>query len=104
MPPLDKKAGCFAYLPTLEHQVEAGISTSYLTAAREVGPGRGRESNGRQQSQRQSLLQLLGDAHEDQHTHMLHMCREPRSSPCMHFGWWFSLCSVSSHGPRLLAV
>ena len=25
-------------------------------------------------------------------THLLHMCRGPRSSPCMLFGWWFSLC------------
>jgi len=40
--------------------------------------------------QRQHLLQLLGDSHEAEH--LLQMCREPRSSPYMDFGWWFSLC------------
>ena len=30
------------------------------------------------QSQRQSLLQMLGDPHEDQAAHLLQMCREPR--------------------------
>jgi hypothetical protein len=36
------------------------------------------------------LLQLLGNQHEDQPAHLLHMCRG--SSLCLIFSWWFSLC------------
>lgn len=59
-------------------------------------PGRGRGSNGRHQSQRQPPLQLLGDTHEDQTAHLLHMYKGCRSSLCMVFGWWFSLCDPPS--------
>ena len=53
------------YHPTLAHQIISGPGTFSPTETRqgilvsEVGPA------GRQQSQRQSLLQLLGDPHED---------------------------------------
>ena len=61
------------YHPALGHLVPAGLGTSSPTEAQPGSPGRGRGSNGRQQSQRQPLLQLLGDPHEDQAAHLLHM-------------------------------
>ena len=42
---------------------------------------------GRQQAQGQPLLQLLGNLHEDQAAHLLHICREPRSSLCWLLHW-----------------
>jgi hypothetical protein len=63
-----------------------------------------RESNDRQQSQRQPLFQLLGHSHEGQSAYWLRMCwglgKGTRSSPCKLFGWWFSLCWA--HGPKLV--
>jgi hypothetical protein len=47
-------------------------------------------SSWRQQSQGQPPFQLLGDLHEDQAAHLLHMCWRPRCSLHMLFGWWFS--------------
>jgi hypothetical protein len=56
---------------------------------------RRRGLKGRQQSLRaQPPLRLLGDPQEDQAEHLLQMCRGLWSSPCMSFGWWFSLCRV----------
>lgn len=57
-------------------------------------PVRGKGSNGRQQSQRHPLLLLLGISHEDPIAKLLHMCRGPRSVPCMLSGWCFSLCKT----------
>ena len=62
-----RRGSPFGHHPTLGHLVPAGLSTSSPT---ESQPGRGRGSNGREQSQRQHLLHLLG-------THMktkLHTC------------------------------
>ena len=28
------------------------------------------------------------DLHEDQAAHLIHICQETRSSPCILFGWW----------------
>jgi hypothetical protein len=46
-------------------------------------------------SHRQPPLQVLGDLPEDQAAHLLQMCGRPRSSPCMLFGWCFSLFELS---------
>ena len=56
--------------PTLEHLVPAGLSISSSAEVQTGSQGRGRGSKGRQQSQRQSLLQFLGDSHEDQAAHL----------------------------------
>ena len=32
-----------------------------------------------------ALIQFLGDLHEDQAAHLLHMCGVPRFSPCLLF-------------------
>ena len=78
--------------PTLAYQVLSGLNASSLSEARKSSLARGMRSKGSQWSQRQPPLQLLGDPHEDQAAHLLQMCRGPRSSPCMLFDWWFSLC------------
>jgi hypothetical protein len=54
-------------------------------------PVRGTGATGSQQSQGKPLPQMLVDPFEDQPANLLHMCEEPRSSPCLLFGWWFSL-------------
>lgn len=48
---------------------------------------RGRGFSGGQQSQRQSLCQLLGDQHDDQAAHLLQMCRGSRFSPARPFDY-----------------
>ena len=78
--------------PTPVYQVTAGLGTSSPTEAQPGSPGRGRGSNGRQQSQRQPLLQLLGDPHEDQAAHLLQMRRGSSSRSCMFPGWFPRLC------------
>ena len=57
----------------MAHQVTSKLGTSFPTDARQGRPVRGTGSTGRQQSQGQPLLQLLGDLHEDQGEHLLHM-------------------------------
>jgi hypothetical protein len=73
-------------------QMAEGLGASSPIEPRHTNPVRGLKSKGRQQSQRQPLLQLLGVPHEDQETCMLHIYKGPGSVPCMHFGQWFSLC------------
>ena len=55
----------------LGHQFTAGLLAFSPIEAILGSPDRGRGSSGRQQSQRQSLLQLLGESHEDQVEHLL---------------------------------
>ena len=62
--------------PTLAYQVVIGLGTSSSTEARQGCPIKGKESKGRQQSQRQPLLLLLEVPHEDQAIHLLQICRE----------------------------
>ena len=77
------------YTPTLAPQVTAGKDTFSLTEARQDSPVRGTGFTGKQESQGKPPCQLLGDLYEDKAAYLLHMCRDPRSSPCMFFGWWF---------------
>lgn len=81
------------YQPALEHWVASGLKESSSGEADQGGPAKGKGSEGKQQhlSQRQPLLQLLKDSHENQATHLIYMCRGPRSSLWMLFGWWFNL-------------
>lgn len=51
--------------PILGLLVPERLNTSFPTEARLGSPRRGKGSNGRQQSQRQTPLQLLGDTHDD---------------------------------------
>ena len=88
-PPLPHSLG---YHPILGQQVEVELISFSTTEAWPVSPARRRGSNGKQQSQREPLLQLLEDPHEDQAVYLLQMCRRPRSNTCMLFSWWFSLC------------
>jgi hypothetical protein len=85
-------------LPLTVHGYHPALTSSCSWSMHILSPARERGSKGRQQSQRQPLLQLLGDPHEDQATH-LRICRGPRSSLCMLFDWWFSL---GTHKPRLV--
>jgi hypothetical protein len=57
------------------HQVAAGLGASSPTKARQRSPARENGSTGRQQNQRQPLVQLLEDLNEDQATKLLHMCK-----------------------------
>ena len=89
------------YKPFLTHQISSGLSSSSPNESRQGSPARGKGPNGRQESlsQRQPLLQLLGDPHEDQATHLLHICRGPRTS-LLH-ALWLVVQSLSPHEPRL---
>uniref|UniRef100_A0A8C6IJN4 Myosin IIIA n=1 Tax=Mus spicilegus TaxID=10103 RepID=A0A8C6IJN4_MUSSI len=79
--------GTQGYHPTLAHQVLGELSTSSPTEAQPGRPIKGRESKGGQQSQSQSLLQLLGTPHEDAAAYLLQICRGSRSSQCRFFSW-----------------
>ena len=88
------------YQPDLAYQVAVGQGTSYPIVSQSSSPVREKGSKGRQQSQRQPLLLLLGDTHEVQDANLLHMYRELRSIPCM-----FSGCgsiSVSPYRPMVV--
>ena len=84
-----RRGSPLGYHPTLAHPVIVGLSTSSPTRAQPDSPVRGKGSNGRQQSQRQPPLQLLGDPHEDQAEYLLQTCvlgwGEGRYNPCMLF-------------------
>jgi hypothetical protein len=51
----------------------------------------GKGFKGRQRSQRQPLLLLLGVPQIHGVAYLLHMCTGPRSLPCLLSGWQFSL-------------
>jgi hypothetical protein len=87
-----KRETSLRYHPTRGQLIPAGISTSSPTEVQSGSPDRGKRSNGRQQSQRQTLLQLWGYAHKEQMGYLPQMCVWHRSSPCMLFGWLFSVC------------
>jgi hypothetical protein len=77
------------YQPILAHQVTAELGASSPTEARQGSAVRRKESKGRQQSQSQPPLQLLGDPlYYTSATYVL----EAWVQPCMLFHWWFSLC------------
>jgi hypothetical protein len=57
---------------------------------RSSNPFRGKGPKGRQQSQRQWILPLLGVLNEDLAAQ--HMCKGPKSVPCILSDWQFSLC------------
>lgn len=59
-----------------------GLGTSPIVA-RQGSTVRGMGSKDRQQSQRQPLLLLLVVPHEDLHAQLLHMCKGPKSIPCV---------------------
>jgi hypothetical protein len=93
--PLSQRRGKLLEYPSLVHLVTVGLSTSFTTEAQPGSSGRERGFKGRHQSQRKPLLQLLGDSHEYQAAHILRICRGSRSSPCIFYGSWFSLCELS---------
>ena len=72
-PLLFREGEALPWVSSLGHQVSAGLDVSSPTEALPGSPDRGRGSSVRPQSQRQSLLQLLGDPYEDQAAHMLLM-------------------------------
>jgi hypothetical protein len=84
------------YQPTLAHQVKEGLSVSSTTETRQSSPVRERDPKAGNRISDSTLFQLLGDPQEDQNARLLYTCREPRSSPHMLSGWWFS---VIPYGP-----
>jgi len=71
---------CYTYTQahTCMYAVTAGLGISSLTETRQEGPFREMGSPDKQQSQRQTLLLLLGDPHEDQTAHLINACGDPR--------------------------
>ena len=65
-----------------------GTKPPSSTEVKQGSPARRRGSKDSQKSQKQPPLQLLRDLYEDQAAYQLQMCREPRSSPWVLFGWW----------------
>ena len=78
----------FVHYPILGYQVPARQGTSFPAETQPGSPYRGRGSNGRQQSQKQPQLQLLGD-HIKTKLHIGYKCVEDLG-PAMFFGLWFS--------------
>ena len=89
---LKKGKASHGYQPTLAYQFAVGLGTSSHIVARQGILVQGKGSKGRQQSQIQPLLLLLGVPHEDWAAHLLYMCWGSTSIPCMLSVWWFSLC------------
>lgn len=80
-------------------QVTAGLGTSSPIEARQNSPLRGTGSTHWEQSEGKPSLQVLGNPHEDQAVHLVHMCGVLRSRACMLF------VGVSvSEGPQALLV
>jgi hypothetical protein len=61
------------YSPHYTHQVTAGLGASSPVEVRQDSMGN--VGSGRQQIQDQPPLQLLGDLHKDQATHLLHLAQ-----------------------------
>ena len=75
--PLRVESPLHGYRPALAHQGPVVLSTASFIGAEQGSPARERESKGRQQSQRQFLLQLLEDPHDHQISHLLQKYRSP---------------------------
>jgi hypothetical protein len=89
------------HLPPLPvYQLTVELHTSSRAEARHGSSVKGMGCMGRQQIRAQPPLQLLGDPHEDQDAHLLHICGGPRSSPCSFFDLW--LVSLGSQGSSLV--
>lgn len=85
--------------PAPAHQVISGLNAFSPKVVCQGNLARRKWLKTRQQSQIQPLIPLLGDPHEDQADHQVHMCRGPRSSSCL------VLCASVSKtllGPTLL--
>jgi hypothetical protein len=82
------------YQHILANQVTSGVSIFSPTEARQSNPFRETGSTGRQQSQGQTLLQLLEDLCEDQTAHLQHVCGGLGPAHVCP-GWWFSLCEAN---------
>lgn len=88
------RLGCH---PTLGHLVPGGLRIfSSLTEAQSGSPDKVKGSNGRQQSQRQPQLQLLGDPHEASYTSTTNVVGLGPAPACSLVD---GSVSVSSHGP-----
>jgi hypothetical protein len=92
---LRKGEASHGYQQALEYQVAVGLGTYPPSNARQGSPAaRGKEFKGRQQSQRQTLLLLLGMSCEHQAAHLLHMGKRTRFITLMLHVWLFSLCKT----------
>lgn len=97
-PSPQKREASHGYQPDLTCQIIVRLGASSSVEVRQSNPVRGKGSKGRQQSQRQVQLLLLGVLHENQAAYVLHMCRGTRPVPCV----CDSSVSVSPYGPRLV--
>ena len=79
-PPSLRREGNPVYQSVLTHQVAAGLGETSPTEATDSSLAMGKGPKGRQQSQSQYPLHLLGDLREDQAASHPHLCRRPRSS------------------------
>jgi hypothetical protein len=77
------------------HHVASGIDSSSHTETRQGRPFRGTWSTGGQEGRKATDSGTDPAPVADQASHMLHMWRGPRSSPCSLFGWWFRLWESS---------
>ena len=88
------------YQPALAYQVEAGLSISSSTKARQGSPARGRGSTGRQQSQRQPLLLNCWVTHMKINLHVYYKC--VGGLGLAHAYSQVGSVSLSPHGPGLV--
>jgi hypothetical protein len=84
-----------ATIPTLAHQVAAGLNASFLNEVLHVVQlGEGDPMAGHRVKD-SPLLQILGVSQEDQAIHLLQMYRGPKSSP------WFLVGGSVSVNPQV---
>ena len=88
----------FGYHLTLGHRVPAGLNISSPTEAQPDNPWGEGDPVTANRVRDSPLVQMLWVPHEYQTTHLLQMCKGPRFSPCMLFGWWFSLSEPPGGG------